>query len=324
MKFERFIATFVMMNIVLMIAVVFTAKDKIFMETTSQILFAEKVTPEFFTLPPDKLDSHGFVNGSKSALIDTAEDIFKNSHFGADDINQIADLSPYEKSVSLIKMFSLMGDGKCLAGKTSGEKIKAMASKNGCAKDFAEIFAVLAEYSGIKVRIVSNGLHFANEIFDGDKWIYIDPYFAMSVSSETGYMSYKQFSEAMINDGWMRFNYFGGEEHCMSGKPIAEHPYFGDKYAFAALYMYNGNNFAEIIDLERELSGKALFKRKLIPYKNNTPQLVYTEIADSNESIIRKYVATALAVIAAIFAGTNIALPVYFLTGLFRRFSSRK
>jgi len=319
MKFERFIATFVMMNIVLMLIVVFSAKNEIFTETASQILFGEKVTPDFFTLSPKELERTGFIKGDTKFFDQQMSDIFEKTNTSRGELDNLKKLPAYERSKKIVQMFSLMGDGKCMTEAALPEKINRMADKEGCANDFALVFGMLARYTGLEVRIVSNGFHEASEVFDGEKWIYIDPYFAMTAASKDGFMSYIQFAEAMVNDGWMRFEYFGGSEHCMSGKPIAEHPYFGDKQTFASVYLYNGDNFPEIVKTQRELSDKALFIRKSVPYKNSTPELVYTEVTHSSDSILRKYVKTGMAVIALIFAGTNIMLPIYYLAGLFRR-----
>lgn len=67
-------------------------------------------------------------------------------------------------------MFSLMGgDGECFTEEDMPERINKALKKNGCAKDFAQIFTVLALAAGLDVRIVSNGVHYASEIYNGKK-----------------------------------------------------------------------------------------------------------------------------------------------------------
>lgn len=321
MNFERFIATFVMMNIVLMLAIVFAGKDEIFTETASQVLFGKKASPEFFTLKPSELEN--FQEADRDLFNKTMNDIFTETHISKTDLDKISSLPPYEQSAEIVKLYSLMGDGECLEGLSASEKINKMRNKEGCSKDFAQIFGLLASYNGLDVRMVSNGFHFANEIFDGKQWVYIDPYLAMSVSAKDGRMSYIQFADAMVNDGWMSFRYFGGEDHCMNGKPVAEHPYFGDKFSFASVYMYNGDNFAQMLQTQQDLADRALFIKKYKPYKQNAPALVYSEVTDSRDGILRKYVTAGLLVAGAVFAGTNIVLPLWFLAGLFKRFKDK-
>ncbi len=60
MKFERFIVTFVMMNIVLMIAVVFSAKDHVVMEALSELIYGRKTAPAHYESSPDKLAEKRF------------------------------------------------------------------------------------------------------------------------------------------------------------------------------------------------------------------------------------------------------------------------
>lgn len=315
MKFERFIATFIMMNIVLLLGVVFFAKNHLIMMKVSEMIYGENVSAEQFDLPPSKLNS--FASDSPEDNADAMEKIY--SIIPEEDLLKLADLSPYEKATGIIKMFSLMGDGKCLTDKTIPEKLELSKKKEGCSKDFTEIFILLASNSGIEARPVSIGTHYAAEIYNGKKWIYIDPYYAMSVSSETALLSFRELAERMLSDGWMRFNFFGGEEHCMSGKPLANHPYFGDKMQFAVIYAFNGNNVLQMSKLDNLYGKKPAFIKYIAPYKNGMPEMMYTELGENEHTIVKKYVKGLLALLAAIFIGTNIVLPLFFIVGLLSR-----
>lgn len=317
MKFERFISTFVMMNIVLLIAAAFAGKNDLMMSTLAKILYAKQVDSAYFELPPENLEN--FAKDSDKDIKNAMSDIFAKTSISKEKFTEISSLAPYEHSVAIVKMFSLMGDGECLTGDNIVDKITKSSEKNGCAKDFAQIFTLLATAAGLDVRIVSNGMHYGTEIFDGEKWIYIDPYFAMSASSETEVMSYKQFAEAMLNNGWMRFNQFGGENHCMNGKQVTDHPYFGDKSMFANISVINGSNILEMLSLENRYNSKHALIKYLAPHKNGHPKVFYSEPEDSEGSILRKYVTAYMVVVALIFLGTNIVLPVYFIVSLIGR-----
>lgn len=216
-----------------------------------------------------------------------------------------------------------MGDGICQTGKTITEKINNAAKKEGCAKDYAQIFMTLAGEADLTARLVSNGIHYGAEIFDGNSWIYIDPYFAMSISSEDSLLSFTQFAEKMLTGGWMRFNYFGGENHCMSGKDISKHPYFSDVSQFSSVFVVDSGDVAKMLRLERQFGNKTAVKKYLFPFRNGADELYYTNLDDGPKSIIHKYTAGLLALLATIFAGTEIVLPVYYLTSLLSRLSKK-
>ncbi len=105
------------------------------------------------------------------------------------------------------------------------------------------------------------------------KWIYIDPYFAMSAAGKDGRMSYLEFSDALLNNGWIKFEYFGGENHCMAGKPVADHPYFSNQEQFASIFSLNGNNIFRINELERKYSKKTCI--------HEAPLSIYEREADT-------------------------------------------
>ncbi|PLX68533.1 MAG: hypothetical protein C0603_05110 [Denitrovibrio sp.] len=254
MKLERFIVTFVMMNIVLMIAIVFSVKDFTVMEALSEIIYGQKTAPAHYALSPSKLKEEGFKSDNKEVFQNGMSEIYATTIISAEKIAKLNNLPPYEKGVEIVRMFSLMGDGECLSEPNIADKINQTAKKNGCSVDFAQIFTILAKASGLDARIVSNGIHYGAEIYNGNKWIYIDPYFAMSASGKEGRMSYIEFSNAILNNGWIIFDYFGGENHCMNGKPIAEHPYFSDQELFASIYSLNGNNIFEVNKIESKYS----------------------------------------------------------------------
>lgn len=315
MKFERFIATFVMMNIVLLLGVVFTAKNHLMMMKMSEMIYGKSVPAAYFDTPPSELDT--FASDTPEDISDTMEQVY--SIIPEEDLLKLADLPPYEKAVEIIRNFSLMGDGECLTDKTIPEKLKLAGKKEGCSKDYAEVFILLGSAIGLESRMVSNGLHYAAEIFNGKKWVYIDPYYAMSVSSESAKLSFRELAERMIADGWMRFDFFGGEEHCMSGKPLENHPYFGDKMQFATLYAYNGDNVIQIAKLDKEYAKKPAFLKYTLPFKNGMPEMIYADLGQNENTITKKYVMGLLGVLAAIFIGTNIVLPAYFILGLISR-----
>jgi len=322
MKFERFIATFVMLNIVLLAGLVFSAKNHLIMKTISEIINGKETSSAYFDRSPSDLASDGFKTDSKANIVSAMAEVYKTIPQAK--LDEISALPPYERAVAIVKSFSLMGDGKCLINKTIPEKLALTSKKEGCAMDFAQIFSLIATYTGLDNRIVSNGIHYGAEIYDGKNWIYIDPYFAMSVSSEDSVLSYKDFSQRMISDGWMRFNFFGGENHCMSGKDIGTHPYFGDKMLFATIYTFNGNNVIKMAELESKYGSRPAFIKYLKPYKEGMPAITYTAIASNINTISKKYIMGLLAVLATIFIGTNIVLPIYYLTGVFSRLSKKK
>lgn len=321
MKFDKFIATFFMLNVVLGIAVVFSIKNRPVMETTAEIIYGRKVSAEYFDLPPEQLEN--FQKDSPGAVMDGMTEIFAETDITPESMEEISLLPPYERAAAIVKKFSLMGDGECLEGASLAEKINAAKQKKGCSYDFAQIFTALASYTGLESRIVSNGTHFGAEIYDGG-WIFIDPYFAMSVSSENGYLSYADFSRRMLSDGWMRFDCFGGEDHCMTGKPIESHPYFGDRDKFAALITYSGSNTFETVKAEAAVKEKLMHTRVLAPYRNGRPEIIHAELVPSGNGIVRKYVMTGMGVIGLLFIAADIILPLYFLTGLILRRTRKK
>lgn len=319
MKFERFIAVFIMMNILLLLAVVFSAKNHTMTTAAAEIIYGQKVPKSYFLLTPAQLQKRGFKTDSPDDFKMGMQDIFENTYIKKDMLQATEKLPPFERAKAIVRLFSLMGDGKCLYGLSMKDKINKAAHKDGCSKDFAEIFVLLATYTDLDARMVSNGSHYGAEIYDGKRWIYIDPYLAMAIGGEDHMLSYEEFAERMLHNGWMRFDYFGGENHCMSGKPAANLPYFGDTQAFAEIYSYNGNNIFQLNGIEMALKGKALAMRKLSPYGMGAPEEVYTDLETNNRSIIRKYVKAYMGVVALIFVFTNILLPIYFLTGLIIR-----
>lgn len=142
----------------------------------------------------------------------------------------------------------------------------------------------------------------------------------MSAAGKDGRMSYLEFSDALLNNGWIKFEYFGGENHCMAGKPVADHPYFSNQEQFASIFSLNGNNIFRINELERKYSKKPAFMKHLYPYMKGKPTLLITELKPTDRSIVRKYVAGLMAVIFIVFIGTNILLPAYYLTCLLRQY----
>lgn len=323
MKFERFIAVFFMLNVVLMIAAAFSAKNETVSSAMADIIYGKKVAQDYFTLTPAELQKQGFKTDAPDDIERSMSDIFENTYIKRSMIKDLEPLPPYERAVAIVKLFSLMGDGKCLTGLHIKDKINKAASKEGCAKDFAEIFTLLAQYAGLNVRMVSNGTHWGAEIFDGVKWIYIDPYFAMSAAEQDHRMSYLEFSKAMLSNGWMRFEQFGGENHCLNGKDAAGLPYFKDAKSFAEVYSLNGNNVLELNRTERRLHNRLLIVRKLMQYGMGAPEPVYTDIGDSGAALIRKYVTGLLALLAVLFISADVILPVYYLSGLFMRLTKK-
>jgi len=319
MKFEKFIATFVMMNIVLMIGIVFSIKDGLVMEALSELIYGEKRSPDYYTLSPAELARDGFKTDPQELIQNEMDNIFEHTDLAEEKFEAIRPLPPYERAVEIVRLYSLMGDGECLSGLTIAEKIKKAEVKSGCSKDFAEIFILLGTYAGLETRMVSNGTHYGAEFFNGHKWIYIDPYFAMSISGKTQRLSFAEFSQRMLSDGWIRFDFFGGDNHCMSGKQISDHPYFGDKNQYAEIYTLNGNNVIEMVAIENSLKDKPAFKRFLYPYNKVKGKLIITELQESQKSIIRKYVSGLMAILAVMFISTNILLPIYYFAGLFGR-----
>jgi len=323
MKFEKFIATFFMVNIIALIALVYSAKNELVLDTSALVIYGQNQSGAYFELSPEALSEKGFKTDSPETVQKNFEKIFQSTFIDKEKLDEIKNLTPYERAVSIVQLFSKMGDGKCLTGLPLTEKINMTADKKGCSEDFADIFTVLAAYTGLPARVVSNGQHFGAEIYDGAKWIYIDPYFAMSASDEKKRMSFPEFAETLLKNGWIRFDFFGGEEHCMSGKSIPGHPYFGDTSQFAEIYTENGNNIFEQTSTALSLKDKPLFVRILYPYQLSEPEPIIYSIADSHGTIIRKYISGAIAVVALLLVFANIALPLYFLTGLMTRLLSK-
>jgi hypothetical protein len=305
MKFERFISTFVMMNIVIMIVLVFSAKNDLMMSNAAEIFFGTKTDISYFTLPPEK----------QQVQTDEYSEIFKNTRIKQEQLDELKILPPYERAVAVVQMFSLMGDGTCGGHPSISMMINDAESKKGCSKDFARIFAALALYAGLDTRIVSNGSHYGAEIYDG-KWIYIDPYFAMSASDENTRLSYAEFASAMLNNGWIKFNYFGGTDHCMSGKQPEEHPYFSDSGQFSSIYAYSAGDVFHTVRLESIYHSKPAFLKHISPMMNGAAAPYYHDLAAGAKSTVRKYVKVMAALIAVTIIATEIILPTYFITGV--------
>jgi hypothetical protein len=267
MRFERFIGTFFILNIILLIAVAYCSKNDLLLGIFEDIMHSEKRTAEYLQAPP--ASNQNF-----------PEEIFSETRIKRSDLDSLKSLPPYDQAKGIVKMFSLMGDGECLTGKTIIEKINATEDKKGCSKDYAEIFDILASYINLPSRVVKNSSSHANEIYDGSGWIFIDPYYAMSASDKnSGKLSYLSFADKMLNNGWLRLNFFGSEDHCMSGKPL-----------------------------------KAL--KYIMPYGKGKSDWAKVSIGANNNDIIRKYVTAALAVWILLFIATNLVLPAWFFLSM--------
>jgi hypothetical protein len=304
MRFERFIGTFFILNIILLIAVAYCSKNDLLLGIFEDIMHSEKRTAEYLQAPP--ASNQNF-----------PEEIFSETRIKRSDLDSLKSLPPYDQAKGIVKMFSLMGDGECLTGKTIIEKINATEDKKGCSKDYAEIFDILASYINLPSRVVKNSSSHANEIYDGSGWIFIDPYYAMSASDKnSGKLSYLSFADKMLNNGWLRLNFFGSEDHCMSGKPLENHPYYGDKSQFAHIYTPLVDDTVSSIEAENYAADKFKALKYIMPYGKGKSDWAKVSIGANNNDIIRKYVTAALAVWILLFIATNLVLPAWFFLSM--------
>jgi hypothetical protein len=212
-------------------------------------------------------------------------------------------------------MFSQMGNGICGDERSIPDKIIAASKKEGSSKDFAEIFSVLSQYTGLKTRIVKNEVSYAAEVIDGKKWFFIDPYFAMSAYDENSNpLSYYQLAERMENSGWVRYDFFGGENHCMSGKSLLDHPYYGNRQSFSSIYALMGDNIFSIAAKEASVPEKPKFVHTFAPYREVKPYWVHVAVGDDETVQLKKLAAGGVVIWVFLFIGADILLPIIFIT----------
>jgi len=280
MKLEKFIGTFFILNIIMLVAVAFVSKNDLMLTIMEDIFYTESKPISYLETPP-------------KGLAKNSED------------------KPYQQAKAIIKSFGNMGDGKCLTGLGLGEKLRAVKENKGCSKDYAEVFDILAEKEGINSRIVKNDSWYANEIYSNGKWVFIDAYYAMSATDENAnLLSYLNFSEKMLNNGKMAFKFFGGKNHCLSGKPLENHPYYGDKSKFAHIYTPISGDTEKSIEAEKKYAGKFKAFEFLKPYSSGKSEWARVSISSNDRDIIKKYVLAGMLVWVLTFIGTNIVLPV--------------
>ncbi len=320
MKSEKFFTSLFMLNIILIIAVVYSVKNDTMLSVFEEIFYSKKVNSGFMTFPPSILHDYGFRSDPDDVRKAGMDEIFSKTGIRHSDIDSLSTLPPFERAVMITKMFSSMGDGVCNESLSIADKITAAKKKSGCPKDFAEIFSALAQYSGLKTRIVKNEMSYAVEVFDGKKWFFIDPYFAMAAYNEDSHpLSYYQTADRLIHSGWIRFHFFGGENHCMYGKFPQDHPYYKNRTAFNSIYALMGDNIFSIAAKEASVPEKPKFVHIFAPYRQIKPYWVHVTVGEDSTVQLKKFVAGGLVIWVLLFIASNIVFPAYFIYTKTRR-----
>lgn len=314
MKTERFLVSLFMLNLLLAVVLIYSLKSDTMLSAFEDIFHSKKVSAGYMTFTPDILKTYGFKSDTDEVKSAAMNEIFSKTYINHNDLDRIENIPPLDRSILITKMFSTMGDGVCLKGMTLPQKILEVKKKHGCSEDFAEIFSVLATYTGLKTRMVHNNLSYGVEVFDGRKWFFIDPYFAMTVMDKQGKpLSYTKLASRMVHSGWMRFDFFGGKNHCMSGKAITDHPDYADRKAFSSVYALMGDNIISIVNKESTTPLKPKFVYMFAPYRDIKPIWVHTSLTSDATAQIKRTLATGLVLWVLLFFVTNIIMPVHFI-----------
>lgn len=314
MKTERFIVSLFMINILLAVILVYTLKNETVLSAFDDIFHSKKVSAGNMTFTPNTLKQYGFKNDPENVKIQEMNRIFAETPLKHGDLDRIENIPPYDRSMLITKMFSSMGDGVCLDGMTLSQKINEAKKKHGCSKDYAEIFSVLATYTGLKTRMVHNNLSYGVEVFDGRKWFFIDPYFAITITNENGKpLSYPQVAWRMVHNGWMKFNFFGGVNHCMNGKSITEHPYYSDREAYSSIYSLMGDNIISIVNKEVTTPRSPRFVFMSAPYRDVKPYWMHVSLNTDITAQLKRTLAAGIVLWVLLLIATDFIMPIYFV-----------
>lgn len=320
MKTEKFLVSLFMINLILAVILVYSIKNDTILNVFEDMFHSKTVSSGFLTFTPEVLKEYGFKSDTDEVKRAAMDDIFSKTTIKHSDLDRIANVPLVDRAMLIAKMYSTMGDGICLDGMSLWQKINMAKQKHGCSEDYAEIFSVLADYAGLKTRIVHNSLSYGVEIFDGRKWFFIDPYFALTFSDEDGNtLSYYQVAERMTGSKWIKFNFFGGKNHCMSGKNITNHPDYADASAFTSLYALMGDNIASIVNKEMTIPVKPKFVHMFAPYHEIKPYWIHVTVGRDSTSQLNRVVAGGLVLWILLFISADIVMPVYFIYSKLRK-----
>ncbi|WP_277656427.1 hypothetical protein [Seleniivibrio woodruffii] len=313
MKFEKFITSFFMLNIILAVALVYSMKSDGILAVLEDVFYSKKVSAGYMTFSPELLGD-SFRRDTETDIQEGYAQIFSETNIKRQRLTNISAIPPVERSGMIIKMMGRAGDGICLNGKSITEKIMLTGKRKGCTKDFAEVFSVLAGYTGLDTRLVKNDENYAVEVFDGKKWFYADPYHAaVAFDDKDQPMSFLQMADRISRGKHIRLEPAGLENHPFYDTSEKAHPYFADREHFASVYTLMGNNIFAILKKEAITPLKPKFVFTFAPYREIKPHWAHLITDTENITHMRKIVVTFMLVWVGLCIGTNVVLPGYFI-----------
>ncbi|MGE4466061.1 hypothetical protein [Sphaerochaeta sp.] len=321
MKTEKFITSLFMLNIILAVILVYTMKSDGIIAVFEDIFYSKKVSAGYMTFSPELL-GNSFKRDTEADKNDGYNRIFTETNIKRRYLTGISNIPPVERAGLIIKIMGNSGDGNCLNGQDIVSKIKLTEHRKGCSEDFAEVFSVLAGYTGLDTRLVKNSNHYGVEIFDGKKWFFTDPYYAVIPFDDNSRpLSFTNMADRISRNRHIRLECVGGSDHCLAGKPSESHPYFSDRAAFASVYALMGNNIFGILKKEAITPLKPEFVYTFAPYREVKPHWAHLITDMENTDHLRKIVTGFMMLWIALFLAADVALPVYFV---YSKFSSKK
>jgi hypothetical protein len=313
MKTEKFIASLFMLNIILAIILVYSMKSDGILAVFEDIFYSKKVSAGYMTFSPELLGD-SFKRDTEADKADGYNRIFTETNIQRRYLTGISTVPPVERAGLIVKIMGKSGDGVCLNGLDIVGKIDLTEKRKGCSKDFAEVFSVLAGYTGLETRLVKNDEHYGVEIFDGKKWFFTDPYYAIIPFDDNSHpLSFTNMADKISKGKHVRLDCIGGNDHCFAGKPTEDHPYFMERADFASVYVLMGNNIFGILKKEAITPLKPKFVHTFAPYREVKPHWAHLITDTENTTHLRKIVVSFMMLWICLFIATDIVFPIYFI-----------
>lgn len=314
MKTEKFIVSLFMLNLILVIVLIFSLKNDTILNGFEEIFYSKKADSSFIKFPPDMMPQYGFITESPEVFSAGMNEIFSKTHIKQKSLEHLDSVPVFDRALLIVKMFSSMGNGICSDDSPLPERIIRAKNKEGCPKDYAMIYSVLAKYAGIKNRIVKNASVYGVEIYDGKKWIFIDPYFAVAAYDENGKnLSFFELNRRKLNNEQVRLDFFGGQNHCMYGKNASELPYYKAESGFGNTHVLMGDNIFSIALKEASVPLKPKFVHTFAPYRSVKPRWIYVSAGYDSTQQLKKVLSGGIVIWILLFIASDIILPVYFI-----------
>lgn len=319
MKTEKFFVSLFMLNIILIIILIFSLKNDMMLAAFEDIFYSKKKDSTFMSFPPEMMSQYGFVNESPEVFKAGMDEIFAKTHIKHSALEHLDSVPILDRARLIVRMYSSMGSGICSDDVSLPDRVNRARKKEGCPKDYAMIFSALARYAGIQNRIVKNAAVYGVEIFDGKKWIFIDPYFAVTAYDKEGNsLSFFDLNRKKTESENIRLDFFGGHNHCMFGKNTSEMPYYKNNGLFGSAYVLMGDNVFSIALKESSVPLKPKFVHTFAPYRSVKPHWIYSSVGYDSTEHLKKVLSAGIVIWVLLFLASDIIFPIYFIMSKFR------